>query len=156
MVTEAHAHRPVRRIMGKKELPTYNLQPLSDSERDVLWKQYQLHVDLYKHYLELVLKFNVFYYAATGALPSFYFSKSEVPLIKYSLLFPVAMSVGFGILFIYGAVILKISRQDIFDLRDKLALETAPDVRVLAVLLYISAIMMLGVASVMLWLVLKS
>jgi hypothetical protein len=27
---------------------------------EFLWRQYQLHVELYKHYLELVLKFNVF------------------------------------------------------------------------------------------------
>jgi len=75
----------------------------SEPDRDLLWKQYELHVGLYKHYLELVLKFNVFYYAATGAILSYFFSKTDVPLIKYSLLFPIIMSLGFAILFIYGA-----------------------------------------------------
>jgi len=32
-------------------------------ERDLLWKQYALNVDLYKFYLELVVKVNAFYYA---------------------------------------------------------------------------------------------
>ena len=43
---------------------------MSEPTKDLLWKQYELHVGLYKHYLELALKFNVFYYAATGAILS--------------------------------------------------------------------------------------
>ena len=35
-------------------------------EQDELrWRQYQLHVDLYKFYLELVLKLNAGYYLVT-------------------------------------------------------------------------------------------
>lgn len=128
----------------------------SDPDKDLLWKQYQLHVDLYKHYLELVLKFNVFYYAATGAILSFFFSKTGVGLIKYSLLFPIMMSVAFGILFIYGAFTLRITRQDVFDIRDKLGLETAPEFNVLKWLLVLSAILMFGVAGVIFWLYLSS
>ena len=45
--------------------------------RDDLWKQYQLHVDLYKHYLELSLKLNAFSYAVTGAILSFYLSRQQ-------------------------------------------------------------------------------
>ena len=32
----------------------------------ILWEQYELHVGLYKEYLHLLVKFNAFYYAATG------------------------------------------------------------------------------------------
>jgi hypothetical protein len=56
---------------------------------EILWKQYELQVGLYKGYLDLLLKFNVFYYAATGALISYYFSKPDIPWMKYSLGFPV-------------------------------------------------------------------
>jgi hypothetical protein len=45
---------------------------------EILWKQYELHVGLYKEYLNLLLKFNVFYYAATGALLSYYLSHSSI------------------------------------------------------------------------------
>jgi hypothetical protein len=128
----------------------------NEPDKDLLWKQYELHVGLYKHYLELVLKFNVFYYAGTGAILSYFFSKTDVPLIKYSLLFPIIMSLGFAILFIYGAFALRITRQDVFDLRDKLGLETAPELNVLAILLAISASMMVGVAVVIFWLFLRS
>ena len=119
-------------------------------DKDLLWKQYGLHVDLYKHYLDLVLKFNIFYYASTGAILSFYFSKTDVNLIKYSLLFPVLSSCCFGFLFLYGATQLKVTRQEMFDIRDKLDLDTAPEFNVLSVLLLVSALLMFGVAIVIL------
>jgi len=52
---------------------------ITNTNRDTLWKQYELHVSLYKEYLKLLLEFNVFYYAATGALLSYFFSKPEIP-----------------------------------------------------------------------------
>lgn len=115
-------------------------------DKDSLWKQYQLHVDLYKNYLELTLKFNVFYYAVTGAILSFYFSKTDVSLIRYSLLFPIIMSIGFGFFFFYGASLVKIVRRDIFAIRDTLELYSAPEVNILAVLLRLSAILFSFVA----------
>jgi len=113
---------------------------------DILWKQYDLQIGLYKGYLELLLKFNVFYYAATGALVSYYFSKPDIPWMKYSLWFPILMSLGFATLFIYGASKTHVVRQEMFDIRDKLGLDTAPEYKVLYVFLWISAILMLVVA----------
>jgi len=72
-------------------------------DKDLLWKQYQLHIDLYKHYLDLVVKFNVFYYAITGAFLSYYFSHLASPFVKWSLIFPIAMSVFFAWVFYKGA-----------------------------------------------------
>jgi len=73
---------------------------------DKLWKEYNIHIDLYKHYLELVLKFNIFYYAITGAILSFYFSKVQIATIRYSLIFPILMSLLFASFFFYGAKLL--------------------------------------------------
>jgi hypothetical protein len=114
---------------------------------ELLWKQYELQIDLYKGYLDLLLKFNAFYYAATGALVSYYFSKPDLPWMKYSLAFPVLMSIGFAALFIYGASQTHVVRQELFDIRDRLGLNTAPEYRVLYVFLWVSAILMLIVAS---------
>lgn len=118
------------------------------SDKDILWKQYEMQVELYKKYLELILQFNVFYYAATGALISYYFSKSDVALMKYALLLPVLMSFGFATLFYYGAWAQSVTREEIFNLRDALGLETAPETRVLQVLLCISASLMVVVGIV--------
>jgi len=87
---------------------------ITNTNRDTLWKQYELHVSLYKEYLKLLLEFNVFYYAATGALLSYFFSKPEIPWMKYSLLFPVLMSGAFAGLFIYGATQITVVRDELF------------------------------------------
>lgn len=120
--------------------------PITVPTAELLWRQYHLQVDLYKTYLELLLKFNVFYYAATGAIVSYYFSKSDIPLMRYSLWFPILMSLGFAILFIYGASQTHVVRQELFDIRDKLGLDTAPEYRVLYIFLWISSVLMLIVA----------
>ena len=122
----------------------------STLDKDSLWKQYQLHVDLYKYYLEMVIKFNVFYYAVTGAILSFYFSQKEVSLIRYSLLFPILLSIAFGGFFLYGSTLLEVVRQEVFDIRDKLQLDTAPEMKVLTILLRITAVLFLFVAACLL------
>lgn len=117
---------------------------------DILWKQYELQVGLYKEYLNLLLKFNAFYYAATGAMVSYYFSKPEIPWMKYSLLFPVFMSIGFAGFLMFGANQSTFTRQELFQIRDALKLPTAPEYLVLTVLLWVSAILMLVVAIALL------
>ncbi|HTC90447.1 MAG TPA: hypothetical protein VK686_19205 [Bryobacteraceae bacterium] len=114
--------------------------------QDILWKQYELHVGLYKEYLNLLLKFNAFYYAATGAILSYYFSKPEIPWMRFSLLFPCVMSVALSLLFFYGASQSEYTRQELFQIRDRLGLDTAPEYAVLKVFLWISAVLMVVVA----------
>jgi len=124
------------------------LSPLPQEDKDILWKQYQMHIDLYKHYLELTLKFNVFFYAVTGGILSFYFAtKDPGALIRYSLLFPMIMSAGFGGIFFYAAYLIAPVRAELFKIRDALGLATAPDYQILAILLRLSAAL-LGVVVV--------
>ena len=120
--------------------------------KELLWRQYQLQIDLYKFYFELTVKFTAFYFAVTGAILSFYFSKIDVGLIRFSLDFPILMSVGFGGIYLFGARLLGVTRQDIFDLRDKLDLDVAPDAAVLTVFLLVNAILMIIVALVLAYL----
>jgi hypothetical protein len=68
----------------------------SPPSEDVLWKQYELHVSLYKAHMELVVKLMTIYYAITGAIVSFYLAHPEVPLIRWSLALPFIFSVGLG------------------------------------------------------------
>jgi hypothetical protein len=51
--------RPVRAVGGVTMDP-----------EELKWRQYALLVDLYKFYSELSLKFNLFFYAVTGAIMS--------------------------------------------------------------------------------------
>ncbi len=87
--------------------------------------------------MALLVKFNIFYYAVTGGIVSFYFAHTDIDKIEYSLLLPILMSVCFGIFFIYGAKLMKYLRKEVFDISHMLELNEAPDVGVLSVLLYI-------------------
>jgi hypothetical protein len=66
--------------------------------------------------------------------------------MKYSLAFPVLMSAGFSVLFFYGASQISVVRMELFEIRDKLGLSTAPEYRVLSIFLLLSAFLMLVVA----------
>lgn len=123
-------------------------------DRELLWKQYQLNVDLYRSYLELVLKVNLFYYAITGAIVSFYFTHAGDPLVRFALVLPLVMSTAFSGFFIYGAILARHTRAEIFKIRDALHLQTAPEVQVLIVFLWIFAIIFALVALALFWLVL--
>jgi len=115
--------------------------------REDLWRQYEIHVDLFKHYLKLTIEVNVFYYAITGALLSYYFGHRSEESIRFALVLPLLMSVMFGCFFIYGAILNRTSRIEMFRVRDALGLQVAPEFAVLGWFLAISAVLMLAVAS---------
>lgn len=119
--------------------------------RELLWRQYQLNVELYKGYLDLVVKINVFYYAITGAILSFYFAHQN-DLTKLSLLLPLLMSVTLGAFFMIGAWLARVSREETFRIRDALGLMAAPEIGVLILLLGIFAVLMFVVAGGLVWL----
>lgn len=120
-------------------------------DRELLWRQYQLSVELYKGYLDLVVKMNVFYYAVTGAILSFYFVNQN-ELTEMSLLLPLAMSLAFGLFFLLSANLARVSRDELFEIRDKLGFSAAPEIGVLILLLWIFATLMLLVAGGLTWL----
>jgi hypothetical protein len=135
-VNEDHAMKTADPLPSSSSKPT----------EEILWNHYALQVDLYKEYLDLLLKFNVFYYAATGAFLSYYFAHSALPLMRYALIFPLVMSFGFAVLFIFAASQTPIVRRELFAIRDKLGLDTAPEYLVLTVFLLLSALLLLVVA----------
>ena len=120
-------------------------------DRELLWKQYSLNIDLYRGYLELVVKMNVFYYAVTGAILSYYFTHSTEPLVKWSLLLPLFMSVAIGTFFLIGARLARVTRYETFQIRDALGLLAAPEIGVLIILLIMFAVLMFLVAGGLVW-----
>lgn len=120
---------------------------------DLYWKQYQLNIDLYRGYLELVLKMNGFYYAVTGAIVSYYFAHEAEPLMRWSLLLPLIMSLALAVFFSLAAWAATVPRKETFELRDALGLKAAPEIGFLILLLAISAALMLIVAGGLAWVV---
>ena len=115
--------------------------------QELLWRQYQQNVDLYKFYMDLTVKFNVFFYAVTGAIVSFVLAQHNGnDLIRFSLLLPLVMSLCFAGFFVYGGVLMRVLKRETFAIRDALRLQAAPDVGVLSVLLYLFSFVFLLIA----------
>jgi hypothetical protein len=118
--------------------------------RDLLWNQYELHVGLYKFYPDLAIKLNIFFYAVTGGLLSFYFSHANDGAVRWSLALPAVMSFAFAWLFYRAASLVGVVRLEVFRIRDALGLLTAPELQVLVYVLRIFAVLFLivGLASI--------
>jgi hypothetical protein len=129
------------------------------ASRETHWNLYVLYVDLYKHYMELVLKFNVFHYAITGAIVSFYFAaKGGIPLIRYSLFLPFAMSVSLVVLFGWGALlVVPETRREVLKIGEKLGFTVVTEFTILqAVLLTFAVLSFLTAAGLALLYMLAS
>jgi len=67
-------------------------------EQDELrWRQYQVHVDLYKFYLELVLKLKAGYYVVTGSIVAYYLTHRSEGLARVASVLPLILTVGVGV-----------------------------------------------------------
>jgi hypothetical protein len=103
-----------------------------------------MHIDLYKKYMDVTLKINLFYYGITGALLSFYFSQNgNSPLIEYSLIMPILFSIVFAVIFIFGVITLDVSMEDIDILVEKLEMSHYVRIDALLYLLKGSVLLML-------------
>lgn len=115
-------------------------------DRDLLWSQYNQVVELYKYYLDIIIKLNVFFYAVTGAILSFVVANLKEPNFKLAVLLPLAISLGFAIVSFYGATLVPALRREIAACRDALGLKTSPEAQVLTVLLVMFGVIFLAVA----------
>lgn len=111
-----------------------------------LWKQYEQHINTYKFYLEVLVKIMTMFFAVTGAMLSFYFTKTDIQTAKLALYLPLIMSIGLFIFFSLGSYLSTITRNDVFNLRDQLGLEVSPELGVLTLLLVIFSIVTLACA----------
>jgi hypothetical protein len=95
------------------------------------------------------------YFAVSGAMLSFYFTKTEILSAKLALYLPWLMSVGLFIFFSISAYLSTITREDVFDIRDKLELDVSPELGVLTFLLVIFSVITLlcgvGLSYVLWW-----
>jgi hypothetical protein len=74
---------------------------ISGPERDDAWKQYEALADLYKFYVDQLIKFHTFYFAIAGGLTLFALANraGATPLV---LLLPLVISAGGVATFLFG------------------------------------------------------
>lgn len=109
--------------------------PPDEAAPDVLMKQYQLLVDAYKSYLDIVLKFTVFTYAVTGGILSFYLSQKNEGIMRFGLVFPIVMNVTFAIFGFFAARTVEPMAAEVERVTSLLKLDAFPEIRFLKFIL---------------------
>ena len=105
---------------------------------NVLWNRYNLHIDLYKFYLTLVIKANAFYYGLLTAVLSLNTLGSSL-----TLLIPAVLGIVIGVIGVVGANYLSNSEKDIKQLSERLSMEFKVETKNLRYLMYTLSVVML-------------
>ena len=114
---------------------------MGETNEELLWKRYQLGIDLYKHYFDLLVKSNAFYYAVTAGVVTLYFSSNSPKTVKYCLLFPISMSLILALFYLYGAGMVHTLQKELSTIAGDLRLRAFVDVRFLRYSLEISGLL---------------
>jgi len=96
------------------------------SDKQIPIKQYEILVGVYKHWLDLILRFNTTYYAITGAMLSFYLSHLSLGPLRFSLLLPATIGIGLAIFAFYSASWMKPIDEELDEIRKTLNLGITP------------------------------
>jgi hypothetical protein len=77
-----------------------SLQP----SEEVLWRQYNSYLGLYRFYVSSVIKLNVFHFAITGAVLSFYLAHTSDKSLRLALILPFFLSISLVAIFGWGCL----------------------------------------------------
>lgn len=107
---------------------------------NLLWKQYDTYVDVFKFYINVTWQVITWFYAITGAILVYYFDHvRDSPYLRYALLLPTILSFGFYQIFAFGAQQNKDLVRWLNYIRDQLSLPGRPHVEVLGKFLELSS-----------------
>ena len=120
--------------------------------QELLWRQYELHVSLYKFYLELTLKVNAAFYAISGAVATYTLTHQVAGATRAALLVPAVLGAGLALIAIYAAIIQDHTRNELLAIRDTLELQSIPEIKILGWLLWVSAAGFAAVSAGLIWL----
>ena len=118
---------------------------------DLKWNEFKRAVDMHQAYLELAIKLNLFYYAITGSILSFYFTHTELEMAKYALALPILLSASLAVLFLWGTRLAYDLRRHIRSTAASLGLATAPEGIVLVMICAIFGGMLAVVFGTLTW-----
>ncbi len=120
----------------------------------LLWDEYKLQVETYRFYLELVIKINLFFYAITGGILSFYFASVNKEQVQLALVLPLVMSVLLFAFFLFGGISNKTSQKQVKLLATELGFKVYHATITLTYLLYgcsaLMALVFVGLLTVLL------
>lgn len=102
-----------------------------------IWKKLNTDTDLYKFYLDLLIKSGTYFFLITGAILGWYFSQNNKVLIKYSLILPFIMNFGLIIICSFSIKPVKIMKKEFEETCSKAGFRFVYDMRPLLNVLYL-------------------
>lgn len=118
---------------------------------EIEWNNFKMSVELHRSYLDVAIKLNMFYYAITGAILSFHFSKGTPEVSQYSLYLPLLLSIGLAVFFLWSARLAWHLRNSISTSAKTLGLQFKPEGIVLVLLCLIFGIVLSIVSAGLAW-----
>lgn len=76
---------------------------MTAEEQSVALAQYDAIVGIFKHHLEMTVKFLGFYLTLTGAIVSYYLAHQQEPLMWVALLLPILSGLALSVIAFIGA-----------------------------------------------------
>lgn len=113
-------------------------------------------IDLYKFYLELIINSAKFIFTITGAMLSWYLIHKNDTLLKYSLLLPLLLNLGFCIICLLGRKPAKNMAQEVkesyFSKRVRMYPDLKPLIYVINLFIICYSIIAIGLALILIFL----
>jgi hypothetical protein len=109
------------------------------SQRELLWREYALHCDLYKFHFESTIKLVVLMFAVTGAMLGYYINLPPTNDLRKFLLVPACamnLIVGFG--FLVAARGVPARKREVISIAEKLGFQSPPNLGLLQLFLFLS------------------
>ena len=108
---------------------------IQTNKENIMLIDYQHDIDLYKFYINFVLKVNAFQYAMTTAVLSVVLSKSTEPYFLILLTFPIILSITLITTSLKGYPRVKDLQDGIYKRANELGMHTFPDFTTLRILI---------------------
>jgi hypothetical protein len=116
------------------------------SDREILWRDYLLSADIYKHSMDITVKVSMFSYGITGAIVAFCFAQKPLGGAKLGLLLPVVMCLGLALVFGTSAPLAGRLRDENVALAKKLDRDSAISFKPLVGVLWVFTVLYLVTA----------
>lgn len=130
-------------VTGTNQLAQMPPLVTGEDKVKILLHQYDTIVNLYKHNMDLTIKVNIFIYAVTGSILSFYLSKQSIGLMRYALIFPSIMNFGYAFFFYQASKKVTPFHIDLIAINKALGLLSFPDITILQRTLELSSLLFL-------------
>lgn len=109
------------------------------SKRELLWREYALHCDLYKFHLESTIKLLVLMFAVTGAMLGYYINLPPTNDLRKFLLVPAcAMNLIVGFAFLMAARGVPARQREVISIAKRLGFQSPPNLTLLQLFLFLS------------------